>query len=632
MTDQQSRYKRLLDCIESERQAEEDYFRRLSTSKTTKERIKSGILWQPVEIARQHYTVGEYVELELTPASPSASSGSNNFKAGASAIFYIQKEERIEFRGAISYANRKKVRIILSSDIIAKDHILKGGTMGIELIYDDRSYKVMKESVRTVMKAKEGPIAQLRHSVANQSIEQTSEEPKIIFRDDHLNPSQQNAVRGSLGAELLSIIHGPPGTGKTTTLVELVRHMAANQLKVLVSAPSNGSVDLLTRKLDESGVNVIRIGNVTRIGDHIADLCLDEKIRNHKDWQHIKQVKIEAETAHREAGKYKRKFGSQERMNRGLMYKEARQLKNWARDLEERLVEQVLSDAQVVCATLIGTANRSIADMHFDVAVIDEASQALEPESWTAILKADKVVMAGDHHQLPPTVKSAAAKEQGFEETLLDRLSNHIEQTYLLDTQYRMHPKILTFSNELFYEGLLKTDRTISSRSSKHADEPIVYIDTSGCGFEEEINPETLSKFNRQEYLIVREHILSIAPSLEGQSIGIISPYKAQVQLIRRELEDDTSLRAMDIEVNSIDGFQGQERDVIYISLVRSNDRGELGFLTDYRRLNVAMTRAREKLVIIGDMATLGFDKRYLELADHIEQQGRYQSAWEYMS
>jgi len=627
-----NRYKRLLDSIEAERQAEEEYFRKLSTSKTTKERIESGILWQPVEISRQHYTVGEYVELELVPASPSASSRSNNFKVGASAIFYIQKDERLELRGAISYANRKKVRIILAADVIAKEHILKGGTMGIELIYDDRSYKVMKDSVKTVMKVKEGPIAILRDAVDKQIIDQTNEKTDIFFKDDHLNDSQQDAVSGSLGAQYLSVIHGPPGTGKTTTLVELIRHSASLQQKILVTAPSNGAVDLLTRQIHESGVNVIRIGNVTRIGDHIADLCLDEKIRNHKDWQHIKQVKIEAETAHREAGKYKRKFGSQERMNRGLMYKEARQLKNWARDLEDRLVEQVLSDAQVVCATLIGCANRSISDLHFDMVVIDEASQALEPESWTAILKADKVVMAGDHQQLPPTVKSAQAKELGFEETLLDRLTDHIEQTYLLDTQYRMHPKILTFSNELFYGGLLKTDKAISSRTSRHAGEPIVYIDTSGCGFEEEINPETLSKYNRQEYLIVREHILSLEPLLAGQSIGIISPYKAQVQLIRREIEEDKILRSLNIEINSIDGFQGQEKDVIYISLVRSNDRGELGFLTDYRRLNVAMTRAKEKLVIIGDMATLGFDKCYLELADYIEEHGRYQSAWEYMS
>jgi len=627
-----NRYKRLLDSIESERQAEEDYFRKLSTSKTTKERIESGILWQPVDISRKHYTVGEYVELELVPASPSASSRSNNFKVGASAIFFILKEERIEFRGAISYATRKKVRIILSADVIAKEHILKGGTMGIELIYDDRSYQVMKDSMRSVIKAKEGPIARLKLAVSEQSIDQDHEKLDLLFRDDHLNESQQHAVNGSLGAQLISVVHGPPGTGKTTTLVELVRHTTARGLKVLVSAPSNGAVDLLTRKLHETGINVIRIGNVTRIGDHIADLCLDEKIRKHKDWQHIKQVKIEAETAHREASKYKRKFGNQERMNRGLLYKEARQLKNWARDLEERLVEQVLSDAQVVCATLIGCANRSISDLHFDVVVIDEASQALEPESWTAILKADKVVMAGDHHQLPPTVKSMKAREQRFEETLLDRLTDHIEQTYLLDTQYRMHSKILNFSNELFYGGSLKTAASVSSRISLHREEPIVYIDTSGCGFDEEINVETLSKYNRQEYLIVREHIMSLGSLLEGQSIGIISPYKAQVQLIRREIEEDQALQKLNIEVNSIDGFQGQERDVIYISLVRSNDRGELGFLTDYRRLNVAMTRAREKLVIIGDMATLGFDKRYLDLADHIEEHGKYQSAWEYMS
>ncbi len=632
VTGYKKRYERLLEAIEVERKAEEDFFRRLSSSKSVKERIVAGILWQPVVINKQHYTVGEHVELELVPATSSASKVTNNFRVGASAVLYIQKDERIEFRGAISYANRKKVRIILSADVIAKEHLLKGGVLGIELIHDDRSYQVMKDSIKSVMAIKEGPLLTIKKIIDQQCTDQYHEKVQLMYRDNHLNDSQQAAVTGSVGASVLSVIHGPPGTGKTTTLVELVRHIVSRQNKVLVTAPSNGAVDLLTKRLHEAGVNVVRIGNVTRIGDSIADLCLDEQIRNHRDWQHIKQVKIEAEAAHKEAGKFKRKFGSQERINRGLMYKEARQLKNWARDLEDKLVEQVLHQAQVICATLIGCAHKSISDLHFDVAVIDEASQALEPESWTAMMRADKVVMAGDHHQLPPTVKSNRAKELGFEKTVLNRLTDYMLQTYLLNTQYRMHPHILGFSNELFYNRQLKTAPEVLIRENPHFKEPLVYIDTSGCGFDEEVNPETLSKSNRQEYLIIREHILSIMDDLNGQSIGIISPYKDQVRVIRREIEQDEQLRAMNIEVNSIDGFQGQARDVIYLSLVRSNDRGELGFLTDYRRLNVAMTRARHKLVVIGDMATLGVDKRYLQLAEHIEAHGIYQSAWEYMA
>ena len=268
----------------------------------------------------------------------------------------------------------------------------------------------------------------------------------------------------------------------------------------------------------------------------------------------------------------------------------------------------------------------------FDVVVIDEASQALEPESWTAILRGRKLVMAGDHQQLPPTVKSDRARALTFDTTMLDLLILKLKEVYLLDTQYRMHPSILGFSNELFYKGQLKSGAAVLQRESIFGSEPLLFIDTSGCGFDEELNGETQSKSNRQEYFIIREHILTIIEELQTISIGLISPYRDQVRVMRQEVDQDKDLQALDIEINSIDGFQGQEKDVIYLSLVRSNERGELGFLKDYRRLNVAMTRARHKLVIIGDMSTLGTDPHYLQLADHIEQHGRYQSAWEYMS
>jgi superfamily I DNA and/or RNA helicase len=256
----------------------------------------------------------------------------------------------------------------------------------------------------------------------------------------------------------------------------------------------------------------------------------------------------------------------------------------------------------------------------------------LEPECWTAILRAKRVVIAGDHKQLPPTVKSAEAMQLGLSETILDRLVDQIEQSYLLNVQYRMHPAILSFSNQEFYNNALLTDQSVVDRNSPFDSATLLFIDTSGCGFEEEINPETFSRSNSQEYFILREHILSILNQLTGLSIGIISPYKAQVKFIRQQIEEDDALRSLDIEVNTVDGFQGQEKEVIYLSLVRSNDRGEIGFLKDYRRLNVAMTRAKMKLVIIGDMATLGADTLYMRMAEHMEKQSAYQSAWEYMS
>lgn len=440
-----------------------------------------------------------------------------------------------------------------------------------------------------------------------------------------------DAIKGCHSVDRIGIIHGPPGTGKTTTLIGLVEGLAQYEKKILVTAPSNNAVDLLARLLESKGLSVIRIGNVTRIGDSIAHLCLDEQVRNHKDWQHIKQVKIEAEHARREANKHKRKFGAQERQNRTALYKEAKQLDSWARDLEDKLVNAVIDDSQVICSTLVGCAHRSVANIHFDTVIIDEGSQALEPECWSAMMRAERVIIAGDHQQLPPTVKSPEAIKLGLAETILDRMAEGLTESFMLQTQYRMHPAILGFSNHEFYQGLLQTDSSVGDRSDLIDDEPLVYIDTSGCGFDEELNPESRSRSNRQEYFILREHILSMAASFDNRSIGIISPYKEQVRLIRQEIEEDEVLKTIDIEVNSIDGFQGQEKDVIYISLVRSNDSGEIGFLKDYRRLNVAMTRAKYKLVVIGDMATLGVDPVYLRMSEHIEKNGKYQSAWEYM-
>jgi len=629
----EDRYDILADAIDMERKAEEAYFRSLSQNKTIKERIKAGVLWFPIDIEKIHYSIAEKVEIVMVPSGPRSHSGSHRFRVGASAVFWVHGEERLEWKGVISFSRRGKVGIILNQDGVLKEHIVKHSKCGIELIYDDRPYRVMGETLRKLKATKKRYLQELREGVRNQELHQQdlTNIPKVN-QEKVLNESQQHAVIGCLRAERMGIIHGPPGTGKTTTLVSLASALLKSEKRILVTAPSNNAVDLLTRKLSEVGLSVLRVGNVTRIGDSISHLTLAEKMRNHKDWQHIKQVRIEADTAQNEAGKHKRKFGQQQRRERGMLKREARELKKWARELENRLTEQILESAEVVCSTLVGCAHPQLEGLIFDTLIIDEASQALEAESWTAMLKAKRVIMAGDHQQLPPTVKSQEALKLGLGETILDRMTNNIDSTFLLDTQYRMHEQIHQFSNEQFYNGKLKTASFVQQRGIKGDAEVVTFIDTSGCGFDEKPGPEGRSYNNIDEFHILREHFIANTllqdPTL---SIGIICPYAHQVTTIRNEVSQDTFWQPFDIEVNSIDGFQGQEKDVIYISFVRSNDRGEVGFLKDGRRLNVALTRARYKLTMIGDMSTLAHEIIYNQLARHVEKKGSYKSAWEYM-
>lgn len=625
------RYEKLLIAIEKERAQEEKYYRELAHNASISDKVKSGIAWHAVDIIKQQYTIGELVEIIIERTKNVDEP--HKLKTGIGCVFYQILGERTEYRGTISFVRKNKMGIILNSEIIEKNGISEKGILGVEMIYDERPYKVMKEAINEVIKSQQKSTVELREAIAKKdSLSYSAYKYEIGNLPAHLNKSQKEGISKLMNCGRLGILHGPPGTGKTTTIAAMVRQLLQHEKRILVCAPSNNAVDLLASKLDALGINVSRIGNVTRIHDQVSHITLNEKLRAHDDWQHIKKVKIEAAEARKIAGTYKRKFNAKERADRNAMYKESRELNKWARELEQRLVSEILHSSQVICSTLIGARHNLLEDINFDTLIIDEASQALEPECWAAILKAKRVILVGDHKQLPPTVKSNEAITMGLEVTLLDRMSPVAHYKHMLDTQYRMNNLILQYSNETFYEGKLQSAEGIGDRRLTTDDEVISWIDTSGCGFDEQSSTQHRSKWNEGEYFILREHFLQQKEKYEDQSIGIISPYAEQVRYIRSQVAEDADMQALDITVDSIDGFQGQEKDIIYLSLVRSNENGEIGFLKDLRRLNVALTRARMKLVIIGDVSTLSSDANYLKLLDHVEQKGLYQSGWEYMS
>ncbi|MBK8371605.1 MAG: AAA family ATPase [Saprospiraceae bacterium] len=631
--DRDRRYEKILDAIEDERKAEESFFQSLHSSKTLQEKVDQGFIWYPIEIVAVHYAIGESVEIKIKRKTAPGKDFFHKFKVGVSVQFFNSDPNVKNISGVVSYLQKDTISVLT---YVEKEDVedFYSGHSGLEIIYDDKSYQVMKSAIRQVMDSKNESVQVLRKAFISQSLPDNriyGEDSAFIISGSTLNLSQKKALEIALSSRYLSIIHGPPGTGKTTTLVALTKTILQKEKKILVCASSNNAVDLLASRLHLEGLRVLRIGNVTRIHDDLVDLTLIEKLRNHADWNTIKKIKIQADQILRTASKYKRSFTPEDKAERKRLKKESYDLRSWSRELEDRLSDEILSNTQVIATTLISASHPQIQKMVFETVIIDEASQALEAECWNAILKGKRVILAGDHLQLPPTVKSQEAMQKGFDKTILDFMTDKIEESSLLTVQYRMNDTILGFSNRQFYKGMLESFPTNKNISLPNDDLPLVFIDTAGCGFDEILNPKQKSYKNEGEYFILREYILKKHEILAGAEIGIISPYAEQVRYVSDEIEKEPAFIGLNLEVNTIDGFQGQEKDVIFISLVRSNDKSELGFIKDNRRLNVAMTRARKKLVIIGDSATIGNHPLYNELLNHIEKNGFLDSAWNYM-
>ncbi len=476
-----------------------------------------------------------------------------------------------------------------------------------------------------------GRIAQLRSVLLGETAPAFVEPPEVSFRSQ-LDESQQEAVRFGLSASDIAVIHGPPGTGKTTTVVELICQAVARGEKVLACAPSNTAVDNLLERLAAADQNVVRIGHPARVMETLRRHTLDALVESHDAMLLVREMMREAETLSRRAGRFTR--GKPARGAKQQWRREARELRSQARLLESDAVGNVLDSADIVCAT-VTFDEEILGDRQFDLVVIDEACQSTEPGCWVPLLRAERIVLAGDHCQLPPTVLSDQARKEGFGVSLPERLvgawGGDINRR--LNVQYRMHEDIMRFSSTEFYDGgLLAHDSVQAHLLSDDADyeteicdaAPVVFIDTAGADLVEELEPGGLSKRNPGEGRVVVNQVEALfRAGVRPADIAVIAPYAAQVRWLRDELHIPT------IEVDTVDGFQGREKEAVVISLVRSNRTGEIGFLADARRMNVALTRARKKLIVVGDSATLGGNDFYARLLQYFDQAGGYRSVWE---
>jgi ATP-dependent RNA/DNA helicase IGHMBP2 len=603
-----SYFKDLIVLLAAERSADEAAFTSLTAGTGAAQRRTLGLCWYPIAIRNTEPVRGDYlsVEIERTTHKDLA----HQLRFGSSVALFSNHDNNDRVNGTITFIGADRLKVTLLTEELPD--WASNGKLGIDLLFDAYSY----DEMRNALKKAEQTDSHLINVLTG------SEKPTFISTDytnPNLNSSQQTAVKTILGAQDLAIVHGPPGTGKTTTLVAAINAlMAQGEPQILVVAPSNTAVDLLSEKLSETGLNVLRIGNPVRVTERLQKLTLDSRMAEHGQIKEVKKLKKMAAEFKNMAHKYKRSFGKAEREQRKALFNEAHRIMRDVAKIEEFVAEDVISKAQVITATLVGADHYTIKDLTFKTVIMDEAGQALEPAAWIPILKAQRVILAGDHLQLPPTVK---LQQSCLTTTLLEKcVALHPEAVTLLEEQYRMNTQIMGFSSLKFYNNKLTAHPLVASRLLNPEDKPFTFIDTAGAGYEEQA--EGTSTANPEEAAFVVRHI--VAMNYSAVSVAVIAPYKEQVGLLK------ALLLGTAVEVNTVDGFQGQERDVIYISLTRSNSDGTIGFLSDYRRMNVAMTRARLKLVLVGDSATLAQTPFYAELIAYAENLGGYQSVWEY--
>ena len=624
----------LLTLIEIERKEDNRLFVEMVLETSIEEKKSRGISWYPVVINKEYLGLGGtlVVEVETKDAT------SHLFSNGAVVSVFAEKGRgrKNPFIGGVVQSVEKNVMTIcLYSDELPE--WIEDGNLGVDLGNDEKTFIQMEEAVHQVIEAKNNRLQELRDVILGDTA------PKFSLLCDvtveGLNSSQQMAVKHVLRANDVAVIHGPPGTGKTTTMVQCICETLKMHRQVLVCAPSNTAVDLLAAKLIAQNIEVLRLGHPARVNHEVLDSTIDSKMLRHGEYKLLKKWRKEVQDLRAQATKYHKNFDRHKREQRKQNFQEARLLVREIQRLEKEICREILRETQAIVCTLTGANHELLKNYEFEVLFIDEAAQALEGACWIPITKARKVVMAGDHFQLPPVVKSVEANERGLGISLMEKCTSRHDVATMLQVQYRMHQHIMNYSNRVFYDNKLQADESVKKRCIDGI-AVVDFIDTAGCGYEEEVNPQTKSRYNPGEAQVLFVHLRGLINKLKENddqlgslSVGIISPYKEQVHYLKEKSFEHMKIYEAfgpRLSINTIDGFQGQERDIIYISLVRSNDRGEIGFLKDIRRMNVAMTRAKQKLVVIGDSATICAEDFYSDFVAYIDEIDSYTSAWEF--
>lgn len=601
---------KLLNCVELEEKEQATRYA-LDQAHTLKQLKAEGLALHPLIVTRKNFGYADYPEISFRLAFPPET---NLFRDGAAIECFISGEEPV--KGVLISLDGKSGEFRLFAPDFP-DWIEDDGT-GIKLAPDTRTTSIMKKVLNELEQNKKlfRLFEQVHGPAITATVNTTQSRPAPSFRNQKLNNSQQEAIRAILESDELLIVHGPPGTGKSTTLAEAIYQLVQRGEKVLVSAPSNAAVDHLSKTLISLGVNLLRVGNSSKTDADVFAHTPEGKLGNSKSQKEIKQLKIRAEEFRRMALKYKRSFGKAEREQRNLLFKEVKSIRAEIRKLQDYNEQKLFEEAAVIAGTPIGLYDAGVDHMKFNSLFLDEAGQCIEPLAWCIFPMAEKIVLAGDHWQLPPTVLSHQAAAMGFNNSILEVAIHHTNAVYLLNTQYRMRESIAGFSSRYFYNELLKTAEHLQNKGTH-----LTFIDTAGSGYNEKQGPDGISLQNEGELQIVRQFIEQ--EGWDAAGTAFISPYSGQVAAAREALPAG-------MRISTIDSFQGQEKERIIVSLVRSNEDGDIGFLKDYRRMNVAITRAKEQLLVIGDSATIGADKFYQSFLEYVEEKGHYRTVWEF--